>query len=108
MARIRGMYSGHAPLWRCALFGPERALSRPNPGATAGAFIRCEGAIRVAGPGRGQRHARCRVDGMAGGKLFSRMIAMAFIGLAFAGCAFVLSSGERSLFHDVGGYEITR
>jgi hypothetical protein len=45
---------------------------------------------------------------MAGGKLFSRLVAVAFMGLAFAGCAFVLSSGERSLFHDVSAYEITQ
>jgi hypothetical protein len=30
------------------------------------------------------------------------------MGAAFAGCAFVLSNGERSLFAEVGAYEATR
>jgi hypothetical protein len=45
---------------------------------------------------------------MADGKFLTRIAAILFMGLAFAGCAFVLSSGERSLFADVGVYDIPR
>jgi hypothetical protein len=48
---------------------------------------------------------------MSGGtnsKLMTRVLAMLFMALAFAGCALILSSGERSLFADVGPPHITR
>lgn len=35
-------------------------------------------------------------------KFVSRLVAIVFMGLAFAGCLAMLSSGERQLFADVG------
>lgn len=34
----------------------------------------------------------------AHGKFLTRLAAVVFMGLAFAGCAMILSNGERSLF----------
>lgn len=48
---------------------------------------------------------------MSGGtnsKFMSRFMALLFMGLAFAGCAVILSNGERSLFADVGTEQIPR
>lgn len=48
---------------------------------------------------------------MSGGtnsKLVSRFMAVLFMGLAFVGCALILSSGERSLFADIGTEQIPR
>jgi hypothetical protein len=48
---------------------------------------------------------------MSGGtnsKFMSRFVALLFMGLAFAGCAMILSGGERSLFADVGTEQIPR
>lgn len=48
---------------------------------------------------------------MSGGtnsKFMSRFVALLFMGLAFAGCALILSNGERSLFADVGTEQISR
>jgi len=48
---------------------------------------------------------------MSGGtnsKFMSRFVALLFMGLAFAGCAMILSSAERSLFADVGTEQIPR
>lgn len=48
---------------------------------------------------------------MTGGtntKPMTRFVALLFMGLAFAGCALILSNGERSLFVESGQYEITR
>jgi hypothetical protein len=41
-------------------------------------------------------------------KFLTRLAAVLFMGLAFAGCAMILSSGERSLFTEVGQYEVSR
>lgn len=41
----------------------------------------------------------------ANSKFISRLLAVVFMGLAFAGCAMILSSGERSLFAEAGRYE---
>ena len=37
-------------------------------------------------------------------KTVSRLVALIFMGLAFAGCAMMLTSGNQSLFADVGHY----
>jgi len=57
---------------------------------------------------RGDRHGECKAFGMTDGantKFASRLMAVVFMGLAFAGCAMILSSGERSLFAEAGTYE---
>ncbi len=38
-------------------------------------------------------------------KFVSRLMAVIFMGLAFAGCAIILSSGERSLFAEAREYD---
>ena len=48
---------------------------------------------------------------MSGGtnsKLVSRFMVVLVMGLAFAGCAMIVFSGERSLFADVGTEQIPR
>jgi hypothetical protein len=48
---------------------------------------------------------------MSGGtntKMVSRVMALLFMGLAFAGCAMILSNTERSLFADVGTEHVAR
>jgi hypothetical protein len=37
-------------------------------------------------------------------KTVSRLAAVIFMGLAFAGCAMMLTAGNQSLFADVGHY----
>ena len=37
-------------------------------------------------------------------KTVSRLAAVIFMGLAFAGCAMMLNSGNQSLFADIGHY----
>lgn len=47
------------------------------------------------------RHVKCRTNRMtsrASSKFVSRMFAVLFIGLAFAGCAAMFVQGEKSLF----------
>ena len=73
----------------------------PCPGATCASFD-----VRS---GTGTEDARVGV--MSGGtnsKFISRLVALLFMGLALAGCFAMLSSGERSLFADVGSGEMAR
>lgn len=44
----------------------------------------------------------------ANSKPMTRFVALLFMGLAFAGCAMILSSGERSLFTEVEESPIAR
>jgi hypothetical protein len=44
----------------------------------------------------------------ANGKFLTRFIAVAFVALAFAGCAAMFAQGERSLFADAPITEIGR
>jgi hypothetical protein len=48
------------------------------------------------------RHGACRDKDMTNGanKMVSRLAAVIFMGLAFAGCAMMLTSGNQSLFAD--------
>lgn len=44
----------------------------------------------------------------ANSKFITRFIAVAFVGLAFAGCAAMFVKGERSLFADSSSVAITQ
>lgn len=44
----------------------------------------------------------------ANGKFVTRFIAVAFVGLAFAGCAMMFFQGEKSLFDDTATTPITQ
>ena len=48
------------------------------------------------------------MPGGTNSKFMSRFAALLFMALAFAGCAMILSNGERSLFADVGTEQIPR
>jgi hypothetical protein len=53
------------------------------------------------------RHGECRDGNMTDGasrKTVSRLAAVIFMGLAFAGCAMMLTSGNQSMFADIGHY----
>lgn len=39
-------------------------------------------------------------------KTLSRLMAVIFMGLAFAGCAMMLTSGNKSLFAETGHYAV--